>query len=47
MTNEELLAALKVEIGWLRNELIRMRDSVAQIETSMRDLDRKIEQLSQ
>lgn len=38
MTNNDLLAALKTEIGWLRNELQRQRTAIEEMQNDLRKL---------
>jgi hypothetical protein len=42
MTNEELFAALKTEIGWLRNELTRLRVDYEQIRNDLNKIKTKV-----
>jgi hypothetical protein len=43
MTNDELFARLKVEIGWLRNELNFMRSAYEQQSRQLEELRRHID----
>jgi hypothetical protein len=43
MTNEELLEHLRVELGWLRNELNFMRGAYEQQGRQLEELRRRID----
>jgi hypothetical protein len=47
MTNEELFEQLRVEIGWLRNELNFMRSAYEQQGRQLEDVRRTVQRLEQ